>query len=517
MDQTLIRKTPQLMPLSKLALHKFNEALQNDPNCKRKISESLISAIFQLKSGKHVDRESIRSLLEMLILLNIYQNSFEDELLRHTQQFYQIQAIKHLSHSKLKGYIEYVEKTLDQEKDFITNYLQGQTEKPIMNILFIELVKNHGEKIIKNPGFNSLFEEHDHLLMKNIYSLYKHVGIVEILQNILSESITIHTNEIVQNMDSDLQAVHKLVWLNNTCMKYLTQAMEHNSNIYDSIKKCFSKAFSGKSIIIAQKLCWYFHHFLMNPSSVSSDMSSDQIIQNGIQIFRLNESKDIFEDLYRHQLSNRLITNGVIHMDLEQSMVSHLREVSNLDFTHNLEGMLRDINTSQELTSRFNENSNLNNMELDFRIFSSYHWPNHSNIDFILPSQLLQLQQRFEQFYTSKYPDKKLSWSHALGTCEILANFSSGAKEFTTNCLQASILLLFDELDKDVLSYSEIIQYTKIPSKELNVSLESLCNGSIPILERNTVSYAVNLLFKALILIILVEFVLRSLLFCYKS
>jgi len=79
----------------------------------------------------------------------------------------------------------------------------------------------------------------------------------------------------------------------------------------------------------------------------------DQVLDKAITLFRYIADKDIFERYYKKHLSRRLLMGRSVSHDVEKQMIGKLKLEVGVAFTCRMEGMFKDMNISEDLTSEF--------------------------------------------------------------------------------------------------------------------------------------------------------------------
>jgi len=115
-------------------------------------------------------------------------------------------------------------------------------------------------------------------------------------------------------------------------------------------------------------------------------------------------------------------------------------------------------------------------------VLTQGYWPTYPPAEVNLPQTILELQEVFNSFYTSKHNGRRLQWHPYLGHCTLKANFPLGRKELAVSLLQTIVLLLFN--DDDGISFHDLLKATGIEDKELKVTLQSLACGKIRVLRK---------------------------------
>lgn len=98
-----------------------------------------------------------------------------------------------------------------------------------------------------------------------------------------------------------------------------------------------------------------------------------------IQIFRYVKSKDVFEEFYARSLCRRLLLKKSASQDAERSMISKLKTECGDQFTVKVEGMLKDLNVSNQFMQEYKlvrgDQLTKDGLETHFYVLSQSSWP----------------------------------------------------------------------------------------------------------------------------------------------
>ncbi|KAJ8313728.1 hypothetical protein KUTeg_008289 [Tegillarca granosa] len=84
---------------------------------------------------------------------------------------------------------------------------------------------------------------------------------------------------------------------------------------------------------------------------------------------------------------------------------------------------------------------------------------------------------KFEAFYNGKFSGRKLTWLHSFCSAELKFNHLKRPYFVTMGTFHMAVLLLFNNCD--CLTFKDLLDNTKLPSKELSKQLESLLETKI--------------------------------------
>lgn len=214
-------------------------------------------------------------------------------------------------------------------------------------------------------------------------------------------------------------------------------------------------------------------------------------------VFCYLQAKDVFEAFYKQDLAKRLLWNRIVSMDVERHFVSLLKAECGAGYTSKMEGMFQDMDWSRETMSRYKQtqfhdaggssgtgssssNNNSYKLEVDIQVLTTGYWPvypQYPNLN--LPPSLSDPQDKFTEYYKSKYQGRRMTWQYALG--HLVVKFkpqdTAGPKyELVVNLCQALTLLQFN--NDDALTLPQIMVAIGLEDRdEMERVLQSLSLG----------------------------------------
>jgi len=221
--------------------------------------------------------------------------------------------------------------------------------------------------------------------------------------------------------------------------------------------------------------------------SKSNDNWSEAVISG---VFCYLQAKDTFEAFYKQDLAKRLLWNRVVSMDVERHFVSLLKAECGAGYTSKMEGMFQDMDWSRETMNRYKqaqyerESATIENnykLEMDMQVLTTGFWPNYPQYPkLILPQSLLDPQNKFTDYYKTKYQGRRMTWQYALG--HVVVRFkpkgenSSLTYELLVSVCQALVLLQFN--DSNELSLQHLMNAVGLEDRgEMERLLLSLSLG----------------------------------------
>ena len=231
---------------------------------------------------------------------------------------------------------------------------------------------------------------------------------------------------------------------------------------------------------------------LVTSTSSSFSKNNDNWAEAVISgVFCYLQAKDTFEAFYKQDLAKRLLWNRIVSMDVERHFVSLLKAECGAGYTSKMEGMFQDMDWSRETMSRYkqtqyeHENASNNNyeykLEMDMQVLTTGFWPVYPQYPkLILPQSLLDPQNKFTDYYKTKYQGRRMTWQYALG--HVVVRFkpkgesSSLTYELLVSLCQALVLLQFN--DDNELSLQQLMNAVGLEDRaEMERLLLSLSLG----------------------------------------
>jgi hypothetical protein len=221
----------------------------------------------------------------------------------------------------------------------------------------------------------------------------------------------------------------------------------------------------------------------LDEDDVDEEVRIDQQLDQVLDLFRFVHGKAVFEAFYKRDLARRLLMERSASANAEKSMLTRLKsgewhrfgipltETDNIEecgsgFTHNLEQMFKDIELAREemasYKSMLTERQKRPSIDLNVNVLSASSWPTYPDVTVQMPRDIQKASTDFEVHYQQKHTGRKLAWKHALACAQLKANFPKGNKVLIVSGFQAIVLLLFNNLANQPISYSDMAAHTRI-------------------------------------------------------
>jgi cullin-4 len=231
-------------------------------------------------------------------------------------------------------------------------------------------------------------------------------------------------------------------------------------------------------------------------STGDEDAELDRQLEQGLELFRFIEGKDVFEAFYKKDLARRLLMARSASQDAERNMLAKLKVECGFSFTHNLEQMFKDQELAHDEMVAYKEslsNASKATLDLQVNVLSAAAWPTYPDVKVNLPAEVARHIEKYDRFYKHKHTGRRLTWKHALAHSIVRAQFKKSSKELLVSAFQAIVLVLFNDVETDGhLSYTDIASATSLVDAELQRTLQSLACAKFRILTKHPKGREVN-------------------------
>ncbi|CAM6110045.1 unnamed protein product [Calypogeia fissa] len=495
-------------PLQQVGLDLWKQHIMREPNTRDRFVKAVLELVHRERTGKVIDRRLMRSLMEMLLDLDLYE-IFETPFLESTARFYRWASQQYIGTRSCSDYLTKAVDLLSDEMIRGNYYLPQQSQLQVIAILDREMIGNHMGHLVgmdNNSGLVSLIINKD--LNKHLMRMYKFLrrvtGGLELMRERWHKYLMETGSRLVMDAarweDPVDFAQVLLAWKNKhdgIIQEWLRNDKTFQNAVDSSFEYCINLNTRSPELISL-----FLDELLRKGFKGVGEEVVEAVLERCMVLFRFLQHKDLFERYYRQHLAKRLLSGRAVADDAERSFIVKLKtECGNL-FTSKLERMLRDMKISKDLMYAFNATILPSSSEggvnqeppLAVQVLTTGLWPTPSNgaRRCSLPTEILIMCVEFQSYYVSMHLGRLLAWQTNLGTADLKVTFRDGRKhELHVSTYQMCILFLFNR--SDTLSYGDIHQETNIPPEYLKRNLQSLsCVRGKNILRKVPVSRDVN-------------------------
>ncbi|KAI8921457.1 Cullin family-domain-containing protein [Entophlyctis helioformis] len=505
LDRTYVLQTPSTKSLWNMSMDLFREHILEDPQIQRRVVDGIIYEIDRERRGEQVSRPLLRSLLRMMVDLSVYIRVFEGPFLQNTRAFYNqlsrslildidvspmatgdSDAVSHPGAIGVSNYLAQVSERLAQENSRCVageGYLDPLTRKKLIQVLEDELIRTHAQTLL-DFGLDALIEGQRIDDLARLYGLLERVGMLGELKRRVSEFIKSKGVLLVKDPARDKSMVADLLKFKSKLDELLKQAFRGAESFDHAIKEAFENFINQRQNKPAEMIAKYIDELLKRVKG--SEVEINQQLDQCLVIFRFIHGKDVFEAFYSKDLAKRLLLKKSASDDAEKDMLMRLKTECGPGFTLKLEGMFADVETSKEFQKSFDAaagfKERLGSMEMSVQVLTLGFWPTYPTVHLNLPTEFINCQAVFAEFYKTKHSGRNLAWQNSLGSSVIKAHFQKGLKELHVSLFQTVVLLVFNNHAQ--LSFTDLLNHTGLEAGELTRTLQSLACGKARVLTK---------------------------------
>ncbi|RPB15968.1 ubiquitin ligase subunit CulD [Morchella conica CCBAS932] len=448
------------------------------------------------------------SCIRMISNLGMYNHAFEPQFITFSRTYFSQLAAAESSSQPLSSYLRTTSTQLEHETARCDRFtLEQSTKRDLIAVIEDEMVRKRLTTLTDTASVGALLTARDQHPLALLYTLLTRVGSAgDALRPAWEAHITATGTGIVQDDERTEEMVPRLLQFKHALDQILSQSFHKCETLSYALRESFAKFINarrpGASAAANSKpaeMIAKFVDLLLRtgtkglPATTSQEMcalaarAGDDDAQLAfmlewvLDLFRFIQGKDVFEAFYKKDLARRLLMGRSASADAERMMITKLKTECGAGFTHNLEGMFKDVDLSREAVASFKSRtgssgaSSGSDVDLYVNILSQAAWPSYPEVPIAIPRDIAAHTEAFEAFYVSKHSGRKLVWRHNLSHCVLRASFPKGNKELVLSAFQAVVLLLFNDVPAGTpLSFADLLAATSLPADQLARTLQSL-------------------------------------------
>lgn len=435
------------------------------------------------RQGEHIDQDLVKGVIEMFIdlgigNLNVYATEFEECFLPATTDYFVRQASGWLSEDSFPEYIRKAEGALNAEEQRVTDYLHRSTQPKLKHAVIQALLAQPQAQLMeKETGVVYLLDNNKREDLGRMHRMFALVenGLTPIAHQ-FRQYVTDRGNKIVDDrMEQTKQMSSKSEALGDT--SFIQTLLDLHDRFKGIVQECFSQdslfqkslkeafeVFINRDIgkfSFAALMSYFCDRILKKSGERLLDDQVEMRLTKMVELFSFLSDKDLFAEIYRNQLSKRLLYDTSASEDAEKSMISKLKMKCGAQFTSKLEGMITDLSLASDFQKDFREHceqlpegkSALGGIDFNVTVLTTGFWPSYQVQDANLCPEMQKAIQVFHNFYNGRTQHRRLQWIHSLGQATIAAKLNNRRHDLIVNSYQALILLLFTKDETHNLSF----------------------------------------------------------------
>ncbi|KAK5078493.1 hypothetical protein LTR64_003095 [Lithohypha guttulata] len=496
--------------------------------------ETVMLEMIQLeREGEIIERPLIRASCRMLE--NLYQSLMEEEstrlylvhfephFLEASRDFYRNEGVKLVQEADATTFCSQARQRLKEEEERCQQCLSMATDQKIRLVVEQELVGAHIADVINLPGtgVRNMLDNDKMTDLLNMYELVKRVdprlkhlkdAVHKRIQELGTE-INNGANHIATQMptrqkedqkegdakgkEKEKPAAQKLNQATQAAINWVEDVLKLKAKYDKVLLRAFkSDAVMEKALEISfqdfinsnprspEFVSLFLDQYLKSGIKDRSEAEIDLLLDSGVTLVQYLADKDVLETYYHKHMAKRLLMGKSVSRDVERQMLSKMKMRLGNQFTAKMEGLLKDIELSENLTSGYREHVQRQDIkpkiEFEPSILTTTVWPitipEGADKPAILPPEVAKAQESFERYYHSKHTGRKLTWLPHMGDVTMRVTYEKNGKpivyEVTGPTYCMIVLMLFNEHER--LTCDQIQQMTNIPADKVVQTLLSV-------------------------------------------
>jgi len=280
---------------------------------------------------------------------------------------------------------------------------------------------------------------------------------------------------------SDHELIRSLIDLHDRFLKIVKNQFQSEQVFHKALKEAFED-FINKEYYTSALLARFANDILKKGTKIAiSDL--ENTMDHVVMLYGYIRDKDIFERDYQQYLASRLLQDLSESEQSERSMIGKLKTESGYHWTSKLEDMFKDIQRSKELMVDFRKKFSEFETELNVSVCTTGAWPTSSIQPVKKPPDIVEVSDRFTQFYLNRFSGRRLNFQMDKGKADVSVQFSSKCKKIlVVSTYQMLVLLLFN--NKNTWTFKEMLEATSIPREDLQVAALSMAHPKVKVMRK---------------------------------
>ncbi|EXJ82661.1 Cullin 3 [Capronia epimyces CBS 606.96] len=502
--------------------------------------ESVILDMIKMeRNGEVIDRPLVRACCYMLEGLyenftedestKLYLTSFEPQFLDMSRRFYADEGRALLAAADASTFCTHARRRLVEEGERCQQTISSITDVKIKHVVEKELIATHIRDVIdmEGTGVKSMLDNDKISDLANVFDLLARVDhtkvalkqavqkrVIELGAEINKAASVISDapppprtaprpaadgkaapeKTLSQQTQAAITWVEQILALKGKFDRVWVEAFQRDAVMEKALEISFQD-FINANDRSPEYLSLFLDEYLKRGGRDKTDAEVDALLDHGILLLQYLANKDLFETYYKKHMAKRLLMKKSVSREMERQMLSKMKMKIGSQFTQKLEGLIRDTELSDNLSTQYKEyvdrlgDPDPKRIDLDCRVLTTTVWPfetlfrtdqdDESRRECKFPAPVERIRQRFQKFYLDKHTGRKLTWMPSLGDADLRATFTVNGKtrryEINVSTYGMVILMLFNDLAPgESLTFDQIAAETNIPRSDLVRNLQSL-------------------------------------------
>lgn len=419
------------------------------------------NSLFEKKNNVKIEQNHLK-----------YIKEFMNDLQNKNSECTEIKFKKIFKKCDFAEYVQILSDIIEEETTLITLYLPSDFHESELESLKKNYI-NFSSELIENfeETYFSFLEQKDHENLINInkniypYSNYLKKKIPQIIEKHIGKSIkNIRANPLLSK--NPLKLIPPLLKIKgnyDNMIKECLFAKEINNVKQNAFVKNLNEEF------YAIQLSNFIDYLMKNRASniFKNNEEMENCFDNIASLHSCINSKLIFELEMMKKLTNRLLYNKSLSLELEKKILKKIKENCDITNMEKMESMINDIEiNSPQLMLEYKKSKEFLTPMFNFNVKcisqTNFSIPKNKIFNIDIPQNLNDYILSYNDFYSKTFSNRKLTWCYGYCTVEIKYLYLSREFISSSSFIQYSILLTLEKFNK--LTITKISEYLGINS-----------------------------------------------------
>ena len=353
---------------------------------------------------------------------NWYKNYFEPETIKYVKN----KSERDIKNNSASEYVKRELKYIHEEHERLSVYINPEFHNYINDINYSYLISDKMNEIAEmDSGISFMFQTQKKDELSELFQLFTfYPPSLELIQ----KRFRVYINKKIRPLSNDKELAKKpirlipsLINLKKEIDEIVDFCFENNAD-FQNLKEKELSFVMGKEL--PKQLADYSDFCMRIGFKGASEEEIDKILNDIIYLFKNIKSKLKFKLEYEKKMSERLIKDSSLSIDIEKLFISKLKKENDIIYVSKMNEMINDLEKSKVEMQEYNTAGNTeapNGIKFKVQIISRSAWDiNEFNIDKIeVPQFLNNCIIDFQTYYLNKHKEKQLIWHLNLSQLEV--------------------------------------------------------------------------------------------------
>ena len=482
------------MPFQKQITKEVNELIKEDRggNKENRIKIKRILGIMKtldlLKPKKEEDNkeEEINKMKVELESETPVQDYWFNLFKEDTEKFFSVKAEKGIINKSTPEYVVEQLNYLDEENERQKKLINEIYYKRLNDTIYKEIIgKNMKNLVNMDSGVKHMLENNKYNDLHNLYKLFKlYLPSLDEICEVFKVYIIKRGNNLLENKEISMKTqtfVPELINLQKEIKDLISKCFEGDQKFHKAKNDAFAEfmKLKSKSKFYSRQIAYYVDFCMRNEFKGKEQEVVEATLEEIIQLFKNLSEKYLFQSEAQKKMSDRLLKNKYLSIEIEKQFVQKLKQENGSDFVQKMVTMLEDVETSKKEMEKYKESSSSrgypSGIKFDVLVISNNSWEVDMKrlTNFKLPNIFSSCVKDFSNFYLNKYIDREFyHWFHIFSLVEIQYLYLRNRNISKSTLPQVLILLTLEQ--KGALSIKKLAEYTGSKIELIKQSIQGL-------------------------------------------